>query len=39
MVEMQRRLVALPAISPVSGGVGGHAKVEDLAERLRSEER
>jgi len=36
MVEMQRRLVALPAISPVSGGVGEKAKVEYLAELLRS---
>ncbi|HTW91089.1 MAG TPA: M20 family metallo-hydrolase [bacterium] len=36
MVEMQRRLVALPAISPVSGGEGEKAKVEYLAELLRS---
>ncbi len=36
MVEMQRRLVALPAISPVSGGVGEKAKSEYLAGLLRS---
>ena len=36
MVEMQRRLVALPAISPVSGGVGEKAKIEYLAGLLRS---
>ncbi len=33
---MQRRLVALPAISPVSGGEGEKAKVEYLAGLLRS---
>ena len=36
MIEMQRRLVALPAISPVSGGDGEKAKVEYLAGFLRS---
>ncbi len=36
MIEMQRRLVALPAISPVSGGDGEKAKVEYLAGLLRS---
>jgi succinyl-diaminopimelate desuccinylase len=36
MVEMQRRLVALPAISPVSGGEGETAKVEFLSALLRS---
>jgi succinyl-diaminopimelate desuccinylase len=36
MVEMQRRLVALPAISPVSGGEGEKAKVDYLAGVLRS---
>jgi len=36
MVEMQRRLVALPAISPVSGGEGEKARVEYLAGLLRS---
>ena len=36
MIEMQRRLVALPAISPVSGGVGEKAKIEYLAGLLRS---
>jgi len=36
MVEMQRRLVALPAISPVSGGEGEKARGEYLAELLRS---
>ncbi len=36
MVEMQRRLVALPAISPVSGGEGEKAKVEFLSSLLRS---
>jgi succinyl-diaminopimelate desuccinylase len=36
MVEMQRRLVALPAISPVCGGEGEKAKVEFLASLLRS---
>ncbi len=36
MVEMQRRLVALPAISPVSGGEGEKAKVEFLSALLRS---
>ncbi len=35
MIEMQRRLVALPAISPVSGGDGEKAKVEYLAGLLR----
>jgi succinyl-diaminopimelate desuccinylase len=35
MVEMQRRLVALPAISPVSGGEGEKARVEYLAGLLR----
>jgi succinyl-diaminopimelate desuccinylase len=36
MIEMQRRLVALPAISPVSGGDGEKAKVDYLAGLLRS---
>ncbi len=36
MIEMQRRLVALPAISPVSGGDGEKAKVEYLSGLLRS---
>jgi len=36
MVEMQRRLVALPAISPVSGGEGERAKVEFLSALLKS---
>jgi succinyl-diaminopimelate desuccinylase len=36
MIELQRRLVALPAISPVSGGDGEKARVEYLAEFLRS---
>lgn len=36
MVETQSRLVALPAISPVSGGEGEKAKVEYLAGLLRS---
>jgi succinyl-diaminopimelate desuccinylase len=36
MIEMQRRLVALPAISPVSGGEGEKARVEYLAGLLRS---
>ena len=36
MVEMQRRLVALPAISPVSGGEGETAKVDFLSALLRS---
>lgn len=36
MIEMQRRLVALPAISPVSGGAGEKAKIEYLAGLLRS---
>ena len=36
MVEMQRRLVALPAVSPVSGGQGEKAKVDYLAGALRS---
>jgi succinyl-diaminopimelate desuccinylase len=36
MIELQRRLVALPAISPVSGGDGEKARVEYLAGFLRS---
>ncbi|MBM3332035.1 M20 family metallo-hydrolase [candidate division WOR-3 bacterium] len=36
MVEMQRRLVALPAMSPVSGGGGERAKVDYLGGLLRS---
>lgn len=36
MIEMQRRLVALPAISPVSGGEGEKARVDYLAGLLRS---
>lgn len=36
MIEMQRRLVALPAISPVCGGEGEKAKVEFLSALLRS---
>ena len=36
MIEMQRRLVALPAISPVSGGEGEKAKVDFLSALLRS---
>ncbi|MCX6840915.1 MAG: M20 family metallo-hydrolase [candidate division WOR-3 bacterium] len=36
MIEMQRRLVALPAISPVSGGDGEKAKVEYMSGLLRS---
>ncbi len=27
MIEMQRRLVALPAIRPVSGGAGAQAQI------------
>jgi succinyl-diaminopimelate desuccinylase len=36
MVEMQKRLVALPAISPVSGGQGEKAKAEYIAGVLKS---
>ncbi|MBM3314189.1 M20 family metallo-hydrolase [candidate division WOR-3 bacterium] len=36
MIEMQRRLVALPAISPVSGGEGEKVRAEYLAGLLQS---
>jgi succinyl-diaminopimelate desuccinylase len=36
MIEMQRRLVALPAISPVSGGEGERARADYLRSVLES---